>query len=353
VDPLLPSTRRPPPIRVTRPEPALAEGVARLPHAAVVFHPGKTPADRLSGIVDEAAHRHGWEPTRWYETAAADSGREAARTALTEGAALVLVAGGDGTVRAVVDAVRGTGIPIALLPLGTGNLLARNLGAPRNDMAGSVATAFAGSTRAVDVGLAELSDDAGHRRTHAFVVMAGMGLDADMAEGTNALAKKHLGWWAYVTPIATSILKNRSFSLRYRVDEGPVRTARAHTVIIGNCGTPTGNMLLLPAARIDDGRLDVVMMRPAGRLGWTGIGSRLTLQGWARRSRLTRTLLSYAGDLRALAYTQGSRFEAGFDEPRQIQLDGDGFGEVRRVRISVLPGALLIRTNGEGSPTDR
>jgi len=58
-------------------------------------------------------------------------------------------------------------------------------------------------------------------------------------------------------------------------------------------------------------------------------------------------------DLRALAYTQGSRFEAAFDEPRQIQLDGDGFGEVRRVRISVLPGALLIRTNGEGSPTDR
>ena len=132
-----------------------------------------------------------------------------------------------------------------------------------------------------------------------------------------------------------------------------MRAARAHTVIVGNCGTLTGNMLLLPAARIDDGNLDVVMMRPGGRLGWTGIGSRLTLQGWARRSRLTRTLLSYAGDLHALAYTQGSRFEAAFDEPRQIQLDGDGFGEVTRVRISVLPAALLIRTNGEGSPTVR
>ncbi|RZI94734.1 MAG: transcriptional regulator [Microbacterium sp.] len=295
-------------------------------------------------MVDEGARRHGWGSTRWYETSPTDSGREAAQAARADGADVILIAGGDGTVRAVADVVRGTGIPVALLPFGTGNLLARNLGAPRNDLTASVAAAFSGSSRAVDVGVAELRDETGSAHTHAFVVMAGMGLDADMAKTTSALAKKHLGWLAYVSPIATSICKNRRFLLRFRVDHGPVMTARAHTVIVGNCGTLTGNMLLLPAARVDDGKLDVVMMRPAGRLGWTRIGSRLTLQGWARRSRLSRTLLSYAGDLRALAYTQGSVFEAAFDEPREIQLDGDGFGAVTRVKISVLPGALLIRS---------
>src|SRR5690606_10591906 len=163
---------------------------------------------------------------------AQDSGRAAAEQALASGPAVIIVAGGDGTVRAVADVVHGSGIPIALIPTGTGNLLARDLGISLGDIEGDIEAAFTGATRAVDVGGA---------RRHGFGVMAGMGLDAEMAEHTSSLAKKHLGWLAYVTPIARSVIVNRLFHLDYRVDQSRVRSTRAHTVIVGNCGTLTGN----------------------------------------------------------------------------------------------------------------
>jgi diacylglycerol kinase family enzyme len=257
--------------------------------------------------------------------------------------AVVLVAGGDGTVRAAAGVLQGTGVPIALIPAGTGNLLARELGVALADLDTAVSAAFSGCERRIDVAVADLSDSDGEWTSHAFVVMAGIGLDADMAANTNARAKKHLGWLAYVSPIARSVFANRLFRIDYRIDGSRSRTERAHTVIVGNCGTLAGNMLLIPRASIDDGFLDVVMMRPRGRLGWAGIGSRLTLQGAARRSRFTRRILARAPELHSLAYARGRVFEATFEVPRVVQLDGDSFGHVSAARITVRPGALLIR----------
>lgn len=314
------------------------------PYAAVVYHPVKAPMERIRVAVAEQERSMAWGPTRWYETSSHDSGRSAAEAAQAGSPAVVLIAGGDGTVRVVAEVLRDTGVPVALLPCGTGNLLARGLGTPLNDIAASVSVAFAGVDRRVDVGVADLEDDETGRRTHVFMVMAGIGLDAQMAQNTSALAKQHLGWFAYVPPIARSIIANRLFHVTYRVDGGRSRSTRAHTVIVGNCGTLTGNMLLIPAAVIDDGLLDVVMMRPKGRFGWARIGTRLTLQNAARRSRLSRHLLSRATELHALAYVQGRQFEGRFEAPHAIELDGDSFGHITRVRISVRPGALQVRT---------
>lgn len=285
---------------------------------------------------------HGWRETRWHETNREDFGSQAAKDALADDPAVVIVAGGDGTVRAVAAAVYESGTPLAILPAGTGNLLARNLGFSLNSIERSVAAAFAGTTRAVDVAIAELEDDVGKRRTHVFLVMAGIGLDAEMAENTSALAKERLGWLAYVRPIARSVIANRLFHLDYRVDDGRTRSARAHTVIVGNCGTLTGNMLLIPTAKIDDGLLDVVMLRPKDRFGWARIGTRLTIQGIAHRSRFGRNMLRHAPDLQALAYAQGRQFDALFETPHGIELDGDSFGLVTRARITVKPGALQV-----------
>lgn len=299
---------------------------------------------RVRDAVSAQERHHGWGPSRWYETSRADSGRRAAQDALAGEPSVILIAGGDGTVRAVAEVVHGSGTPVALLPGGTGNLLARNLGLPLGDIDAAVRIAFGGAVRPVDVGVAELEDEAGHRSRQVFMVMAGIGLDAQMAENTSALAKRHLGWFAYVRPIAQSILGNTLFHLRYRVDEGRTRSAHAHTIIVGNCGTLTGNMLLLPAAIVDDGLLDVIMLRPKGRFEWARIGTRLMVQGVAHRTRFGRGMLYFAPQMKALAYAQGRRFAVRFEVPHGVQLDGDSFGSVLAARITVRPAALTVCT---------
>jgi diacylglycerol kinase family enzyme len=173
-------------------------------HAAVVYNPVKVPLDRVRRAVQAREREHGWGESRWYETSREDSGLRAAEEALAGGPAVVIVAGGDGTVRTVAEAVYESGTPLALIPAGTGNLLARNLHLPLNNVEGAVAAAFEGTTRAVDVAVAELEDENGVKRTHVFLVMAGIGLDAEMAENTSAWAKRRLAWFAYVTDRAVA-----------------------------------------------------------------------------------------------------------------------------------------------------
>lgn len=322
--------------------------------AAVVYNPTKLAQARLQRIVAEHEAICGWAATRWYETGSEDGGRSAAARAAAARPDVIIVVGGDGTVRAVADILHGTDIPIAIVPTGTGNLLARALHTPLGDIDGCISTAFTGTDRRVDAGVADFEDATGVRRSHVFMVMAGIGLDAEMAERTSTIAKRHLGWFAYVPPIARSIIVNRLFHLDYRVDNERFRSTRAHTVIVGNCGTLTGNLLLLPTAIIDDGLLDVVLMRPKGPFGWATIGTRLTMQGIARRSKRARGVLRRARDVHALAYLQGSRFEVRFDTPHAIQLDGDSFGRVTRAGVDVYPGAIIVRVAEKpGGPPDR
>ncbi|ASK66038.1 transcriptional regulator [Brachybacterium avium] len=311
-------------------------------HAAIIYNPVTVPLDRMRDAVEEQEERRAWSPSRWIPTDRYDSGRSAACRALATSPSVIIVAGGDGTVRAVAGVVLDSGTPLALLPSGTGNLLARNLGLPLGNVTAAVEAAFGGLTRPVDVGVVEFEDEKAARSAEIFLVMAGIGLDAEMARTTRPRAKRFLGWLAYVPAIARSVLANRPLDLTYRVDDGPTRTARAHTVIIGNCGTLTGGMLLLPAASVDDGLLDVVMLRPARRIGWARIGTRLTVQGVAHRSRFGRGMLRRAPGLRTLAYAQGRRFEVRFANPHVVQLDGDSMGLARTARISLDHRALHV-----------
>ena len=103
-------------------------------------------------------HRDGWVDTLWLETSAADPGRAMTEHAAAERVDLVVCAGGDGTVRIVADELAGTGIPMGLIPAGTGNSLARNLDLPLDEVA-AIEIAFGGHTRAIDLIKVTVDDD--------------------------------------------------------------------------------------------------------------------------------------------------------------------------------------------------
>ncbi|MFJ7289553.1 diacylglycerol/lipid kinase family protein [Curtobacterium sp. NPDC098951] len=312
--------------------------------AAVVVNPSAVDLAALRSAVATEQGSLGWDDTVWFETAAGDDGRAAAQEARAGAPDVVLVVGGDGTLRVAAEVLHGSRIPIALLPTGTGNLYARNLGIPIGDVTAAVRSAFRGADRPVDVAFAALTSADGDTAEHAFLVMAGIGLDARMAAETNAGLKKRFGWLAYSDPILRSVVGNRQIDLRYRLDGGEEHGMRAHTVIVGNCGTLTAGLLLLPAAEPDDGLLDAVAFRPRGRVGWTKIGYGLSLNRFFHRTGFGRLLARFLPRSRTLGYTTARRLDLVLDEPEQLQLDGDPFGLVAAASLRVEHGGLVLRT---------
>lgn len=315
--------------------------------AGVVYNPVKVDREKLRAAVAGAESAAGWAKSLWLETSVEDPGLGQTREAIAAGVDVVIAAGGDGTVRAAAQALQNTGIPLALLPSGTGNLLARNLGLDLNaaHMDASVATAFTGVDTAIDVGVIEIDRPEGASETHSFVVMAGLGLDAKMIANTNPALKKRVGWLAYVDAIGRSLVDKEVLRLRYRLDDAEERAARVHTVLIGNCGTLPGNILLLPEAEIDDGLFDIVALRPEGFGGWARVWVGIVWEnGVLRRSSIGRKLLDLRQrPVRALRYLRGRRIEGRLDRPEEFELDGDEFGLVTGFRARVDPAALIVR----------
>lgn len=319
-------------------------------HAAVVYNPIKVDLEALKASVDGAAAEAGWGESRWYETSEEDPGTGQAVQAADEGAEVVLAAGGDGTIRAVAEGLRGRDVPLTLLPSGTGNLLARNMKLTLDRLDDSVRTAFTGTDRRIDLGVVDLERPDGKRETHAFLVMAGLGLDAAMIENTDPELKKKVGWLAYVGGIARSLGGKNYIRLRFKVDEEPARNLRVNTMLIGNCGLLTGNILLLPDAVVDDGVFDIVALRPEGFFGWIQIIVKVVWEnGVLRRSRLGRKILENTKEVRTLRYLRGKQIVIRPDDARPVQLDGDTFGSVVRLRARVENLALAIRIPQEES----
>jgi diacylglycerol kinase (ATP) len=316
--------------------------------AAVVYNPIKVDLPALREAVETEATAAGWNETLWFETSVEDVGQGVTQQALEQGVDMVIVAGGDGTVRAVVEAVRGHDVTLALLPSGTGNLLARNLKTTLNDPAGSVRTAFTGTDRRIDLGMISIERADGKREQHAFVVMAGLGMDAKMLANTDEDLKKKAGWAAYVKAIAVSLRDPDELHLRFRLDDGGPKRATVHTLIIGNCGSLPANILLMPDAVLDDGLFDVMMMRPGGFVGWIRVWAKVAwTNGVVRRTKVGRALAGRQKDDRDLRYETGTQFVARFSRPEQIELDGDGFGEATAFKAWIEPSALRVRIAAE------
>ncbi|MCU1438158.1 MAG: diacylglycerol kinase [Naasia sp.] len=313
--------------------------------AAVVYNPIKVDLDVLRDAVNREAAEAGWAETLWFETSVEDVGQGATKQALDQGADLIIAAGGDGTVRAVAEAVRGHEVSLALLPSGTGNLLARNLEMTLNDIPGSVHAAFTGADRNIDLGMIQIERADKSRDEHAFVVMAGLGLDAKMIANTDEDLKAKAGWAAYVKAIAASLRDPNELHLRFRLDDGGPKRTTVHTLILGNCGSLPANILLMPDAILDDGLFDLMMTRPGGVLGWIRVWTKVAwTNGVVRRTKAGRALAGDHKNDRDLHYETGKKFVARLSKPEEIELDGDGFGKAVAFHAWIEPGALRVRT---------
>jgi len=291
---------------------------------AAILNPVKVddPAG-FRAMVDKMAEESGWQEVAWWETTVEDTGYRMAHEAAVSGVDLVLAIGGDGTIRAVCEELAGTGVPVGIVPAGTGNLLARNLSIPLY-LRAAVDVGLNGQDRAID--MVRVSGDEMEDAT--FLVMAGMGFDAAIMEGVNESFKKKVGWLAYVWS-ALKALMFPVIRVEVSVDGGPFTRHRARTLVIGNVGHLQAGMPLIPDAAIDDGQLDVVMLYPRRFLSWVPLAARVL----TKNPRTDETITRMTGR-EVVVRTQA---------PAPRQLDGDLIAPGRELRAECIHGRLLVR----------
>ncbi|MEU6534386.1 diacylglycerol kinase family protein [Streptomyces sp. NPDC047000] len=299
---------------------------------------GQADRDALRRVLE----RHGHRAPEFVETTAEDPGHGQAAGAVRDGAALVAVCGGDGTIRAAADALAGSDVPLALVPCGTGNLLARNLGLPLTP-ADALDAALRGTATRVDLGRIEAD---GLAPTH-FAAMSGAGLDAAMMGRANSYdrTKAVLGWATYVLA-GFRVLGFPRTGVSVRLDGAPALRRNARMVLIGNIGTVQGGLTLLPAARPDDGRLDLLILDPRGVRGWLAVVRTLLRPKTKPDTPDTPDTpdAARAGEEGGAPaeFLTFRHAELTFDTPQPRELDGDPVGTGRHMTVDVRPGALTV-----------
>lgn len=307
--------------------------------AAVIINPSK-PVDvnHVRTLVEDHSRRAGWRAPLWFETTPEEPGTTQAEKAVAAGVDVVIVGGGDGTVRYAARGLTHSGIPMVLLPLGTGNLLARNLDVPRNHIENNIAAAFTGVDSAIDVGWLELHRPSDPEMTgdHIFLVLSSLGFGGDIMAHTDEKLKKRLGWLAYFVAGAKN-WRGKRIRVLLAVDDHPPVRRRQRTVLVGNCGRIMGGLTLLPDAIIDDGWLDVSIMDPRGGIfGWSRMFGEVVRQGMPKTRFTPRS--------RTIENTRCRSVTIVSPTLQQAQVDGDPIGAAQGLTARVDPGALLLRT---------
>jgi YegS/Rv2252/BmrU family lipid kinase len=296
--------------------PGDAAAASRTARVAVIAHRKKS----LGGGLDELRRRvadEGVDKLLWYEVPKSRKAVKPARAAVADGAELVLIWGGDGMVQRCLAALAGTDVPVGIIPAGTANLLAGNLGIPQ-DLAEAVRVAFHGRRHRFDVG---------RLNGEHFAVMAGIGFDAEMISSADGAAKRRLGRLAYVWSGVRNT-RGAGTGATITVDGTRWFRGRATCVLFGNVGTITGGIHAFDDARPDDGWLEVGVATATGPLQWARTLGRMAA-GRSDRSPFVRI-------------TRGRRIDVKLAAPVRYELDGGARGRTSRLKARVLPAAITI-----------
>lgn len=340
------------------------------PLLAFVANPSKPNIAALKSPVLARCAAEGLPEPLWLETTVDDPGRGQAAEAVARGASLVVAMGGDGTVRSVASHMVTTDVPMGIIPVGTGNLLARNLDIPVASLDEAFDIIIQGIDRPIDVGwlqviepdtsaLAELEDraknarrqserskaqaaiDAGEAQPagtekHLFLVISGVGFDAAMIADADATLKAKMGWVAYFVAGMRHLHGSR-LNARISLDGRRFQT-QLRTLLVGNCGKLPGGITLIPDAVIDDGIHDVAAVDTRGGIaGWVQLFGEVVLQGYGLKNELPTKV-------GRIDHIQAKTTEILILEGAQAQVDGDIVGRAKRVKTWVDPKALVVRT---------
>jgi diacylglycerol kinase (ATP) len=284
---------------------------------AVVAHNGKTLD---GGLVElrRVLERHGIDDPLWYEVPKSRKAPKRVKRALHEGAELVFAWGGDGTVQRCLDVLAGSGVPLAIVPAGTANLLATNLGIP-SEIEGAVEAGLRGARRSIDVGRVN-----GER----FGVMAGAGLDAAMIRDADAGLKDRIGRIAYVWTGARNVAERPPFEAKISVDGSTWFKDSTSCILVGNVGSLFGGVDAFDDARPDDGMLEL------------GVVTAESAVEWART--IARTALGTTARSPFVQVTRARSIEVALDRKVLYEIDGGDREKVKKLAIEVEPGAVDI-----------
>jgi YegS/Rv2252/BmrU family lipid kinase len=283
---------------------------------AVIAHTGKMLGGGLPELRTVLADA-GIEDPAWFEVPKSKFAPSCVRDAIDDGADLLFVWGGDGMVQRCIDAVGDAPVAIAILPAGTGNLLARNLDIPLN-LQQAVDVGFHGARRAIDVGSVN-----GER----FAVMAGTGLDALMIRDVNREQKRRFGRAAYVWTGAKH-LRSKPFTAKVDVDGHRWFKGPAGCVLVGNVSKVLGGIEVFDDANPDDGLLELGVVTAKGMVQWLRALAR-TAVGSADRSRFVRT-------------TKAQTITVKLDRKVPYELDGGDKKATKHLDIRVQAAAVTV-----------
>ena len=302
---------------------------------AVVLNPTKLKdLSRLKTRLTAVFREYGWDEPSWWLTTTDETGTRQAQDAVAEGAELVAALGGDGTVRSVAAGLLPSGTPMAVLATGTGNLFARQLGLPVGDFARGLRAALTAPERRVDVMRVRWRHDGASGGDEIGLVMGGVGVDAEIMDGTSERLKQRIGWLAYPAAALPHLIHER-VPVTVRFEPSPTSTPDVvdrdvTSVLVGNCGLLQGGIQLMPDAKIDDGLLDAVLVRGSG-LHWLPV--------------VTKVLARSRRDSVSVTRRACREVQVDLGATRRLEIDGDTIGSADTVTFSVEPGALLVRAN--------
>lgn len=283
---------------------------------AVIAHERK----RLGGGLDElraVLARRGFPDPLWRQVPKSKEIPKQVSKLVKAGADLLFVWGGDGSVQRCIDAIGSAPVTLAILPAGTANLFAKNLGIP-DDLEAAVDVGLNGRRRTLDVGTVN-----GER----FGVMAGTGFDAVMIRDADAGLKDRLGRFAYVVTGVRGVGRD-PVDATVKVDGSRWFEGPASCVLVGNMGDVIGGISAFPEARPDDGRLNLGVITSDGLLDWARTLGRAAV-GDAAASPFVQT-------------TTAAKIDVRLRKKLPYELDGGDRPKTDRLRFRVEPSAITV-----------